>query len=64
MLYTLSPGGQSEFANVKLCNDKKCKDADKYLTLSALSGISNSSKILLATIVIYLSMLELDSIDL
>ena len=56
VLYTLSPGGKSEFMNVKLCKSK-CEDHKYLKILSALSGISSSHKILLATVLIYLSML-------
>lgn len=56
VLYTLSPGGKSEFSNVKLCKEK-CEDFKYLKILSALAGISSSHKILLATVLIYLSML-------
>ena len=63
VLYTLTPGGTSEFMDVKLCTKEKCEDHKYLKILSALAGISSSSKILLATILIYLSMLQLDSTD-
>lgn len=57
VLYTLTPGGKSEFMDVKLCNRDKCADHTYLKILSALAGISSSHKILLATVLIYLSML-------
>lgn len=56
VLYTLSPGGTSEFMNVKLCKTR-CEDYKYLKILSALAGISSSHKILLATVLIYLSLL-------
>lgn len=62
VLYTLSAGGKSEFSSVKLC-EEKCSDFDYLLELNALLGISDSSKILIATLIIYISMLQMDSTD-
>jgi len=63
VLYTLTPGGKSEFMNVKLCKEDKCADHEYLKILSALAGISSSQKVLIATILIYLSLLQLDSTD-
>lgn len=57
VLYTLTPGGNSEFMDVKLCDKKKCADHKYLKILAALGGISSPQKILLATILIYFSML-------
>lgn len=56
VLYTLTPGGTSEFMDVKLCA-KKCADHDFLKFDGALGGISSAQKILLATVLIYFSML-------
>jgi hypothetical protein len=63
VLYTLTPGGKSEFMDVKLCNQKKCADHDYLKILAAHAGVSSPQKILLATFLIYLSMLQLESTD-
>ena len=60
VLYTLSPTGVSEFADVRLCGKDKCQGYDSLAFESALQGISNSTKIMLATILLYLSMAEFD----
>ena len=60
VLYTLSSGGASEFADVKLCGKDKCNGYSNLVFEGALSGISSSSKVILATLLIYLSMAELD----
>jgi hypothetical protein len=57
VLYTLTPGGKSEFMNVKLCRENKCADHEYLKIKSALAGISSSHKVLLATLLIYLSLL-------
>lgn len=62
VLYTLSPGGKSEFMDVKLCLDK-CIGYDTLIDEAALNGISSSSKLLVATLLIYLSMLQEDSTE-
>ena len=43
VLYTLSPGGKSEFADVKLCEKQNCKGAEFLQNMSALYGISSST---------------------
>ena len=57
VLYTLTPGGNSEFMDVKLCAKSKCADHNFLKTLGAMGGISSAQKILLATVLIYFSML-------
>jgi len=59
VLYTLSPGGKSEFMDVKLCKDK-CIGYDTLVNDKALIGINNASKLLVATLLIYLSILDFD----
>ena len=64
VLYTLTPGGSSEFANIKLCGgdgDNKCIEKDYLVKLSALLNVQSSYKILLAISLVYVSMM-LDSI--
>lgn len=42
VLYTLTPGGISEFANIKLCGgsgDNKCIEKDYLVKLSAMLSI-------------------------
>ena len=56
VLYTLTPGGKSEFMDVKLCK-KGCKGHDFLNNNGALGGISSSTKIMIGTILIYLSMI-------
>ena len=62
VLYTLSPGGKSEFMDVKLCKEK-CIGYDTLINEAALNGISSSSKLLVATLLIYLSIFQEDSTE-
>ena len=63
VLYTLSPGGVSEYADVKLCGKDKCLGYDN-LDNSGVINIHNScTKMLIATLIIYVSLLNIDSLD-
>lgn len=62
VLYTLSPGGKSEFMDVKLCKDK-CVGYDTLINESALIGINSGTKLLVATLLVYLSILDFDSTE-
>ena len=59
VLYTLSPGGVSEFADIRLCAKEKCAGYDK---LENGAARTSCSKMLLLTLIIYMSMLQLDSL--
>ena len=56
ILYTLSPEGVSEFMDVKLC---KTRCIEEQLLKNA-NSLGASTKILMATLLMYASMLSLD----
>lgn len=62
VLYTLSPGGVSEFADIRLCAKEKCAGYDKLENGALFTIRSSCSKMLLLTLIIYMSMLHLDSL--
>ena len=62
VLYTLSPGGVSEFADVKLCGKAKCLGYDKLENSATDKMRSSCSKMLLGTLIIYLSLVNSDDL--
>ena len=56
ILYTLSPEGVSEFMDLKLCK-KRCKEETSLKNALKLGA---SAKILMATLLIYLSLMSFD----
>lgn len=56
ILYTLTPGGVSEFMDVKLCKERCIEETN----LKNANLLGPSTKLLMATLLIYLSMLSLD----
>lgn len=59
ILYTLSPSGVSEFMDLKLCK-KKCIEESSLKNALKLGA---SAKILMATLLIYLSVMNFDEED-
>jgi len=59
ILYTLSPEGVSEFMDLKLCK-KRCIEE---LALKSALKLGASAKILIATLLIYLSLMNFDKED-
>ena len=62
-LYTLTPGGVSEFADVKLCGKEKCRGYENLENGGRMAFENSRFNILIATIIIYASMLNLDAIE-
>ena len=63
VLYTLTPGGVSEFADVKLCGKGKCLGYDTLENGAAMRLRSGRLQVLVATIIIYISLFNIDSLD-
>ena len=63
VLYTLSPGGTSEFAEVKLCGKSKCLGFNTPENRGAKSISGSCSKLMIATLIIYCSLINIDSLD-